>query len=300
MKEAAVQRRHNLYRDSIVLTNSDPNLHLLGENPSVDWATKFGGDEPDSSGVGMIEGGGSGKRRRQVVSMIQLDGVPLPYESCLEVPGVELIPEENVEVFDKNMEYQEEEEENEELPKEPMSPDSVNEIRDLINPIVEMALPVTEEEQSDVTNGTQPTRGILTSEDGVQEEVTHVTTIVEDVPRGSVRDKTSPHAMLRQLAGSRKEKADKEALEEVAIENATEEIPLAAQEGDSGLIAEITAADSDLESTPLPTDSSLRDDSGFQSPTNVEAEDSEPRPITNGLSGEDKVIDPVDVELILV
>ncbi|CAF90771.1 unnamed protein product, partial [Tetraodon nigroviridis] len=50
VKEAAVQRRHNLYRDSLVLTNSDPNLQLLGESNS-------------------------------------LDGVTLPYESCLEVPG---------------------------------------------------------------------------------------------------------------------------------------------------------------------------------------------------------------------
>ncbi|XP_034458947.1 protein Niban 2a [Hippoglossus hippoglossus] len=293
VKEAAVQRRHNLYRDSMVLTNSDPNLHLLGENASVDWATKFGGEDPDSSVIGMIEGGGSGNRRRQVVSMIQLDGVPLPYESCLEVPGVEIIPEEDGEVFDKNMEYQEEDEENEDLPKEPKSPDSVTQIRDLINPIVEMVLPVSEEEQSDVTKGTQPTRGILTSEGGVQEEVTHVTTIVEDVPRRSLRDKTSPHAILRQLVGSKKEKADKEA----AIKNATEEIPLAAQ--DDGLIAEVSAGESDLESTPLPTDSSSREDSGFQSPTNVEADESEPRPITNGLSGEDKIIDPVDVELIL-
>ncbi|CAB1429681.1 unnamed protein product [Pleuronectes platessa] len=299
VKEAAVQRRHNLYRDSIVLTNSDPNLHLLGENPSVDWATKFGEEGPDGSVVGVIEGGGSKSRRRQVVSMIQLDGVPLPYESCLEVPGEEIIPEEDGEVFDKNMEYQEEEEEYQDLPKEPKSPDSVNLIRDLINPIVEMVVPVSEEKESDVPKGTQPTRGILTSEDGVQEEVTHVTTIVEDVPRRSPRDKTSPHAILRQLVGSMKEKADKEAREEVAIESAPEEIHLTTQEDDSGLIAEVSAAESDLESAPVPTESSSREDSGFQSLTNVEAEEIEPQPITNGLSGEDKVIDPVDVEVIL-
>ncbi|XP_069370098.1 protein Niban 2a [Paralichthys olivaceus] len=296
VKEAAVQRRHNLYRDSIVLTNSDPNLHLLGENPSVDWATKFGGEEPGDSVGGMIEGGGSGSRRRQVVSMIQLDGVPLPYESCLEVPGVELIPEEDAEVFDSNMEEQEEDEESEGPAKEPMSPDSVNEIRGLINPIVEMVLPVSEEEESDVTNGTQPTRGIITSEDGVQEEVTHVTTIVEEVPGKSPRDKTSPHSMLRQLVGSMKQKSDKEQQEEVAILEGSQ---MAAQEDDSGLIAEVCAAESDSESPPLPTDSSSRDDSGFQSQTNVEAEESVPQPITNGLSGEDKIIDPADVEVFL-
>nr|XP_019962861.1 PREDICTED: niban-like protein 1 [Paralichthys olivaceus] len=296
VKEAAVQRRHNLYRDSIVLTNSDPNLHLLGENPSVDWATKFGGEEPGDSVGGMIEGGVSGSRRRQVVSMIQLDGVPLPYESCLEVPGVELIPEEDAEVFDSNMEEQEEDEESEGPAKEPMSPDSVNEIRGLINPIVEMVLPVSEEEESDVTNGTQPTRGIITSEDGVQEEVTHVTTIVEEVPGKSPRDKTSPHSMLRQLVGSMKQKSDKEQQEEVAILEGSQ---MAAQEDDSGLIAEVCAAESDSESPPLPTDSSSRDDSGFQSQTNVEAEESVPQPITNGLSGEDKIIDPADVEVFL-
>uniref|UniRef100_A0A669CD46 Niban apoptosis regulator 2a n=1 Tax=Oreochromis niloticus TaxID=8128 RepID=A0A669CD46_ORENI len=99
VKEAAVQRRHNLYRDSIILTNSDPNLHLLGENPQVDWATKFGGDEPEGPVSSADEGRVFGRRRKQVVSMIQPDGVPLPYESCLEVPGVELIPEEDAEMF---------------------------------------------------------------------------------------------------------------------------------------------------------------------------------------------------------
>uniref|UniRef100_A0A8C4GRW7 Niban apoptosis regulator 2a n=1 Tax=Dicentrarchus labrax TaxID=13489 RepID=A0A8C4GRW7_DICLA len=156
VKEAAVQRRHNLYRDSIILTNSDPNLHLLGENPSVDWATKFGGDELEGSvNVGGIEGGGSGKRRRQVVSMIQLDGEDMG------------------------------------LPEDPKSPDSVNEIRDLINPVVEMVLPVSEESQSDATNGTEPTTGIVTMEDGVHEVVTHVTTVVDDVPSKSPRENES-------------------------------------------------------------------------------------------------------------
>uniref|UniRef100_A0AAQ5ZQ45 PH domain-containing protein n=1 Tax=Amphiprion ocellaris TaxID=80972 RepID=A0AAQ5ZQ45_AMPOC len=127
VKEAAVQRRHNLYRDSIILTNSDPNLHLLGETPGVDWAAKFGGEEPDGSVE--AEERGSGRRRKQVVSMIQLDGFTLPYESCLEVPG------------------------------DPKSPDSVNEIRDLINPVVEVVLPSPTNEGPDdgelqpITNG---------------------------------------------------------------------------------------------------------------------------------------------------
>uniref|UniRef100_A0AAY4B6I3 PH domain-containing protein n=1 Tax=Denticeps clupeoides TaxID=299321 RepID=A0AAY4B6I3_9TELE len=89
VKEAAVQRKHNLYRDSIVLTNSDPNLLLLGENPSIDWDPE---EEDQADGDPEVQ-----KRRRmkQVVSMIQLDGgSPVP-ESCLEVPGVEDIPEVN-------------------------------------------------------------------------------------------------------------------------------------------------------------------------------------------------------------
>ncbi|KAJ8413830.1 hypothetical protein AAFF_G00064280 [Aldrovandia affinis] len=100
VKEAAVQRRHNLYRDSIVLTDSDPNLHLLGENPPIDWAGQFGGEgkQPEEEGGEYDADGVEAQKRRrvkQVVSMIQLDGTAmLPYESCLEVPGVEGIPEE--------------------------------------------------------------------------------------------------------------------------------------------------------------------------------------------------------------
>uniref|UniRef100_A0A672KPU3 Niban-like protein 1 n=1 Tax=Sinocyclocheilus grahami TaxID=75366 RepID=A0A672KPU3_SINGR len=101
VKEAAVQRRHNLYRDSIVLTNSDPNLHLLGENPPIDWAEEYGGgqEEMDGENTGDPE---VQKRRRmkQVVSMIQIEGnAPvLPNESCLEVPAADNIPEEETAV----------------------------------------------------------------------------------------------------------------------------------------------------------------------------------------------------------
>ena len=97
VREAAVQRRHQLYRDSIILNNSDPSLDLLGtgeNSSSVDWAAKFGSESGDDA-PGVVGGGASGRRRRQqVVSMIQLDNLPLPFESCLDVPGVELIPEE--------------------------------------------------------------------------------------------------------------------------------------------------------------------------------------------------------------
>lgn len=299
VKEAAVQRRHNLYRDSIILTNSDPNLHLLGETPPVDWATKFG-DEPEGSvDGGGFEMGGSGKRRRQVVSMIQLDGVPLPYESCLEVPGVELIPEEDAEVSEGREGDQGEDEEDQDLPESPKSPDSVNEIRDLINPVVEMAVPVSEESQTDTTDRTEPITGTITMEDGVQEDVTHVTTVVDNAPRKSPRDKSSPQSLLQQLMGGKKQEADKEHQEETAIKHAIEEIEIAVQEDNSERIAEVSAAESDYESPtkpPLATDSG---DSGFQSPTSEGLDEGEPQPITNSLNGEDKIIDPVEVEVVL-
>ncbi|XP_073321407.1 protein Niban 2b [Pagrus major] len=106
VKEAAVQRRHNLYRDSIVLSNSDPTLHLLGENPSIDWAGEYGGaqEEVDSTGEdaeGQVEESNKRRRMKQVVSMIQVEGSPtLPSESCIEVPGVNDIPEEDGEQED--------------------------------------------------------------------------------------------------------------------------------------------------------------------------------------------------------
>ncbi|XP_020491699.1 protein Niban 2a [Labrus bergylta] len=297
VKEAAVQRRHNLYRDSIILSNSDPNMLLLGEDSQVDWAAKFGVDEIEGpeGGGGKIDGGGSVSRRRQVVSMIQLDGVPLAYESCLEVPGVDLIPEEDAEVSEAKEDDEDEKEEEEEEEvfgplDDPKSPDSVNEIRDLINPVVEMAVPVPESEEnvSKEADGPEPTISTITMEDGVQEDVTHVTTVVEDVPRKSPRDKSSAQSLLQHLKGSTKKKADPEHQEETAIENAIKE--MAAQEDDS----------EGSESSPKPlsaTDSSSHGDSGFQSPTNEGLDEGEPQPLTNGVNGEDKIIDPVEVEV---
>lgn len=271
VKEAAVQRRHNLYRDSMILSNSDPNLNLLGETSEVDWTTKFGGNELDGSVGSGTAGGGSGRKRRQVVSMIQLDGVPLPYESCLEVPGVELIPEEDTDVSEGNKEDESNDEEDQGPPESPKSPDSVDEIRDLINPVVEVVLP---DNQQDMANGTKPITGTITTEDGLQEQVTHVTTTVEDVPRKSPQDKMSPQMLLQQLVGGKNQEADKEHQEEAAIKNAIKEIEIAVQEDDRKRIAEV--AKSDLESSPpLATDSSSH------------------------LNGEDKIIDPVDVEVIL-
>ncbi|KAK0149053.1 Niban-like protein 1 [Merluccius polli] len=213
VKEAAVQRRHNLYRDSMVLTNSDPNLHLLGESPSVDWAAKFssdpegeGEDGGGGGGEGTTRGGGgaaSAKRRRQVVSMIQLEGLPLAYESCMEVPGVDQIPED----------------ENEDgggggggPPRTPKSPDSVHEIRGLINPMVELGFSEAGAEEGaaaagDCAEGTAPASGTIVMEDGVVEDVKQVTTLVEGGGGGEQR-KVSPQDMMKRLIGSsRKQEA---------------------------------------------------------------------------------------------
>lgn len=86
VKEAAVQRKHNLYRDSVVMHNSDPNLHLLAESAPIDWGEEYG-DSGDGSGGSPSPGVPqvatlSEKRRRakQVVSVVQDEEAELPFE----------------------------------------------------------------------------------------------------------------------------------------------------------------------------------------------------------------------------
>ncbi|XP_012719620.2 protein Niban 2a [Fundulus heteroclitus] len=293
VKEAAVQRRHNLYRDSIILTNSDPNLHLLEETPPADWGSKFVADDPDGSVDSRADGKGLKGRRRQVVSMIQLEGLPISYESCQEVPGVDLIPEEDGEVSGYNEEDAEVDEED--LGQYPSlkSPDSVNEIRDLINPVVEVVLPVHEENLEDGASETESTDGTFTAEDGLPEEVTHVTTVVDDGAKKLSREKSSARSIMDELVGSRKQERKLE--EEAAIQEAIEEMELAVQGEDEDKDGE-QIAESDSESQPLATDCSSRNDSGFQSPTN----EREAGLIANGPTAEDKSADPVDEELLVV
>uniref|UniRef100_A0A674DPA8 Niban apoptosis regulator 2a n=1 Tax=Salmo trutta TaxID=8032 RepID=A0A674DPA8_SALTR len=258
VKEAAVQKKHNLYRDSMILTNSDPNLHLLGENPSVDWATQYrgGNEEPE----GALGGGGqSSRRRRQVVSMIQLDEMgPLPYESCLEVPGVDFIPEEGEmeEVEVKAQEPKEQETPTEpDPPKEPDSSDSVQEIRYHSKPVVEMMVSASEEDLAVLTNGTG------TLEDWKEEEVTLITTVVEEMHRKSPQWMSAPQEVNEQLVetgspdqeaeGGLQEKGEaaiegKGEEDEAAIKNAIQEIEIAVQEEDGERITEC-AVDSDSE-----------------------------------------------------
>ncbi|KAM6986171.1 protein Niban 2a [Aplochiton taeniatus] len=311
VKEAAVQRRHNLYRDSVVLTNSETDLHLLQESSSVDWADEFSsqGEHPEGS----LRGGGVGanRRRRQVVSMIQLEGMgPLPYESCMEVPGVELIPEEGEvtevdEVIGRDLE---------ELVEpgdrwlEPRSPDCLNGIRDLINPVVQVeaeVVPVPEEEEARLTEGTEPVSGYITMEDGQQEEVTLITTVVEEVNRKSPQERSASQEVDEQRAGSCQQAAGRRlqvVMEEgeAAVESAIQEIEIAVQEEDAERIAEL-ASDSDFElAPPLADSSSCRyDDSGFQSPTNEGLDEGEAKPTKRAVKEVDSVADPGQVDVIL-
>ncbi|KAF7696765.1 protein Niban 2a [Silurus meridionalis] len=253
VKEAANQRRHNLYRDSIILTNSDPNLHLLDEN-SVDWTSHY------------REGGESrNTKRRQVVSMIIEEGMgQIPYGSCLEVPGVEEIPEETetqmVEDFEEDSVFSEDLQKQPIIhvaPKsldEPSSPDDVQQIRQLIKPVLEVVLPTAENTKPVLTNG------ILPLEEG--EEIEAITTVKETIPKDS------------------------------AIASAIQELENAVQDEECNM-------DSDVELPQASIDSSPRhyDDSGFQSPTNEHGEEERHRPIAAEMKGEGE---PVDPELVMV
>uniref|UniRef100_A0A8C1P9E4 Niban apoptosis regulator 2a n=1 Tax=Cyprinus carpio TaxID=7962 RepID=A0A8C1P9E4_CYPCA len=234
VKEAAVQRRHNLYRDSMVLTNSDPNLHLLGED-TIDWAGQFGGVKGETQG-----GEVTNRKRKQIVSMIQLDGVPIE--------------------------------------KEPGSPESVTEIRDLINPVLE----VVEKDSSQLTNR------MLPLEEG--DEVKHITTVTEIVSR------ESPKKVEGELDATQIERALEEQQCVSAIESAIQQIEIAIQEDPGEHLSE-GAIDSDGEFAQTSKNSSPlhHDDSGFQSPANENVEEVEPQPDTG-----DEVVDAEQVMLTLV
>uniref|UniRef100_A0A8C5JFD7 Niban apoptosis regulator 2 n=1 Tax=Junco hyemalis TaxID=40217 RepID=A0A8C5JFD7_JUNHY len=79
VKEAAVQRKHNLYRDSMVMHNSDPNLHLLGEGLPIDWSEEYSGQPEEPAAERR-------RRAKQVVSVIQDDEGALPYGAQPGVP----------------------------------------------------------------------------------------------------------------------------------------------------------------------------------------------------------------------
>ncbi|XP_042335370.1 protein Niban 2 [Sceloporus undulatus] len=90
VKEAAVQRKHNLYRDSIVMHNSDPNLHLLGEGTPINWGEEFGSQE-ESDPADEKQ-----RRAKQVVSVIHTDeGTPSYDVTSLEASPDATEPEES-------------------------------------------------------------------------------------------------------------------------------------------------------------------------------------------------------------
>nr|XP_013806658.1 PREDICTED: niban-like protein 1 [Apteryx mantelli mantelli] len=144
VKEAAVQRKHNLYRDSMVMHNSDPNLHLLGEGIPIDWGEEY------SSQSDAEPAADKRRRAKQVVSVIQDDEGALPYES-----GTEALMHQT----------SQEEHEPEELAPQATrgSPDSVKEIREMLEKEVlkEPAGPADVEAEERLTNGT-----VVTQESG--------------------------------------------------------------------------------------------------------------------------------------
>ncbi|XP_029296285.1 LOW QUALITY PROTEIN: protein Niban 2b [Cottoperca gobio] len=244
VKEAAVQRRHNLYRDSIVLSNSDPSLHLLGENPSIDWAEEYGGAHEEKEGAGKDtegEGGESQKRRRmkQVVSMIQVEGSPvLLNESCMEVSGVNDIPENDGEEKDGDGE---ENSDGKALANQNGSanPNAIENPPELSN----VKSVVTEEEAKP-------------DEQGEEKVPLKVESAVVEKYKGS----DSQPVVEKQLPTN--QEVSEEAM---PLPPQPEEIPSGALETAPESLPEATSG------FPLPP----HDDSGFQSPTNEEAEDEE-------------------------
>nr|XP_056716447.1 protein Niban 2 [Euleptes europaea] len=136
VKEAAVQRKHNLYRDSIVMHNSDPNLHLLGEGTPIDWGEEYGG-QPDSDPSDEKQ-----RRAKQVVSVIHVDEDAVPYD----VTSLEGSPQVT---------------EPEELGRSPSSPTpgspgSVEELRGMLVKEFQVEVPVavSEKAEEQLSNGT--------------------------------------------------------------------------------------------------------------------------------------------------
>ncbi|KAM5299454.1 protein Niban 2 [Ctenodactylus gundi] len=88
VKEAAVQRKHNLYRDSMVMHNSDPNLHLLAEGAPIDWSEEYGdGGSPSPDALEAATLSEKRRRAKQVVSVVQDEDAGLPFEAGSELPS---------------------------------------------------------------------------------------------------------------------------------------------------------------------------------------------------------------------
>ncbi|XP_072520943.1 protein Niban 2b [Salminus brasiliensis] len=309
VKEAAVQRRHNLYRDSIVLTNSDPNLHLLEENPPIDWAGEYGGEREEVDGE---PGGDEGdtvtqKRRRmkQVVSMIQEDGTATAL-SCVEVPGVEDIPEEEgdgdsdtkstsaseKEVASVTSVPQEaplalpngttgkEETANpsmqEPVPKSPQDPETKLAIESAIQEI-ENAVQEEESEQNgepaaspEPEETSSPAEQPLTLRSEKVEPAASSQNEAPAEPASNQEDKTGP---LNPEEQQQQQQQPPPAKAEEPIAQPTQE----EQSQEAVAVETVSESRSELQQTTADSTSLHHNDSGFQSPANEVAEEEEPQ-----------------------
>ncbi|KAH0615535.1 hypothetical protein JD844_004918, partial [Phrynosoma platyrhinos] len=208
VKEAAVQRKHNLYRDSIVMHNSDPNLHLLGEGTPINWGEEFGSqEESDPSDEKQ-------RRAKQVVSVIHTDeGTP-----SYDVTSLEASPDAT------------EPEESEVSPTPPTqdSPSSLKELRTMLVKEfhVESPIAVGGKAEEPLGNGTviQESKGIEEHRGEEKEEEAAAQVMEEHLPEGSAEcqrnaqevtdatpaDETPSPAADRGSQGDHREPDDKE------------------------------------------------------------------------------------------
>lgn len=271
VKEAAVQRRHNLYRDSIVLTNSDPNLHLLGENPPIDWAEEYGGglEEVDGEHAGDPE---VQKRRRmkQVVSMIQLEGNAsvLLNESCLEVPSVDNIPEE--ETLSQKSEKQ--------VPngtKEDVNKNAVDDKPPTNRSVLKEEESTTERSLQGTDSKSAIDCAIQEIEKAVQEEEHEVRT--QKTVESSSKEETAAEEVkpTSNCEGARLNPADTNkdttsSTEEKPSDSPVREVEAVTPSDQQENHITASTQDSHMENPIAP---SQHDDNGFQSPTNEAAEE---------------------------
>ncbi|KAK9974950.1 hypothetical protein ABG768_023014 [Culter alburnus] len=280
VKEAAVQRRHNLYRDSIVLTNSDPNLHLLGENPPIDWAEEYGGgqeeEEEDLENAGDPE---AQKRRRmkQVVSMIQLEGSAsvLPNESCLEVPAVDNIPEEVTEVRSDASLSQNSEKHVPNGTKEDVNRNAVEEKPPTNGSKLKEEESTTEKSLQDTESKSAIDCAIQEIENAVQEEE-HELRTPKAAESSSSKEETAAEEV--DSAPNCQERAQlNQAVTKKDTPSSTQEKPLDSPVTEAEVVTASDQQENHIKTSTQdsrmekPISSSQHDDSGFQSPTNEEA-----------------------------
>lgn len=273
VKEAAVQRRHNLYRDSIVLTNSDPNLHLLAENPSIDWAEEYG-EKQDVDGELEGEGDSAAQKRRrmkQVVSMIQVDGTSttLPNESCLEVPSVHDIPEEQGE-GDSDAQSSSASEKAAPIKEEVTGSPSKETAPDLPNGTAPNL-----DKREDASKSPQDSESKLTIESAIQQIEDAVQgEDGEQSPDGITPKKTEETKEEAKVAPQKEDQLAPPANQDDKTEPSTEE-PAKVEETitEPKQEEQTDAAENSSDSHSEPQQHSTDTDSGFQSPANEAAEE---------------------------